>query len=170
MITEGWLTDWAAHLEAATARAVRDVLATYPFEPGEQRIGPPASAAELAELRERLPWIPADLVTLQRTVGPVSLPDIDNGYFLHPVDTIIGSVEGDGPDRIDEPVVVFGSNGGGDLYALGIRDGRVFRLRGAGYVGGVYEGGVTEAGTDLGDFLTRLLAEVTAFGATSARG
>ena len=57
-LTEDWLTGWAAQLRAATARAIRDVVSTYPFEPGDHRIGPPPPATELTALRERLPWAP----------------------------------------------------------------------------------------------------------------
>jgi hypothetical protein len=55
-------------------------------------------------------------------VGPVSLPDIANGYFIHPPHTVAANPDPDAvgcPDRIGEPfqdpvaVVVFGSNGGG---------------------------------------------------------
>ena len=52
MLTGDWLTDWETRLRAATERAVRDVLSTYPYEPDEHRIGPPATSAELAVLRE----------------------------------------------------------------------------------------------------------------------
>jgi hypothetical protein len=53
------------------------------------------------------------------------------------------SIKQDRADRIGEPfaehtdVVVFGSNGGGDLYAVAVTDGRVFRLQDASYIGGV---------------------------------
>ncbi|GAA0902986.1 hypothetical protein GCM10009557_78940 [Virgisporangium ochraceum] len=168
------LTDWAARLRAATDRAVREVLSTYPYEPDGHHVGPPATQAELAGLRERLPWVPDELVALHRHVGPVWLPDIGNGHFLHSVDLMVGAVEGGRADRIAEPladsveVVVFGSNGGGDLFAVATGDGRVYRLREAAYHGGVYSGteyGVTVVGDDLGDHLDRLLAAVEAFSA-----
>ncbi|MEV0806314.1 hypothetical protein [Micromonospora sp. NPDC050200] len=61
-----------------------------------------------------------ELFALYRFVGPVSLPDITNGYFLHPLDSVIGNLYHDDrrADRIGEPlaedvdIVVFGSNGG----------------------------------------------------------
>jgi hypothetical protein len=60
-------------------------------QPDEHHVGPPASETELAVLRERLPWVPDDLVTLHREVAPVWLPDIDNGYFLHAVGLMVGA-------------------------------------------------------------------------------
>jgi hypothetical protein len=53
-------------------------------------------------------------------------------------------------------VVVFGSNGGGDHYALAITDGPIYRLREFSYEAGVYRGperGITVVGEDLRDFL-----------------
>ncbi|GAA0228141.1 hypothetical protein [Cryptosporangium japonicum] len=73
-------------------------------------------------------------------------------------------------DRLDWPsapraieIVVFGSTGGGDLYAIDIETGRILRLQGASYLAGVYEGtdrGITVVGRDLRDFLDRVLAAV----------
>jgi hypothetical protein len=112
---------------------------------------------------------------LYRFVGPVSLPDITDGYFVHRPDGLIGVPCRDGrrADRIREPlaqdvdIVVFGSNGGGDLYALAATDsGPVYRLREAAYEDGIYRGterGITVVGDNLRDFLGRLLAAVEAF-------
>ncbi|MEV4276545.1 hypothetical protein [Actinoplanes xinjiangensis] len=161
MLTDDWLVEWAALLDGATARALRDVVSTYPFEADEHRIGPAAPAADLDGLP---PWLPPDLVALHRTVGPVSLPDIGNGWFLHPAADVHTE-----PDRIADPfeaaVVVFGGDGGGSLYALTLDDGRVLRLTDAAYLGGVYEGpGIRVVADDLRDFLERLFRVVEAFG------
>jgi hypothetical protein len=173
VLTEQWLTSWATQLETATVQALRDVVSTFPFEAGDHHVGPPSSAAELTLLREHLPWVPAGLVALHRCVGPVSLPDIGSGYFLHQVTGLIGGLDHDGcADQIGEPltenvdIVVFGTNGGGDLYAIATRNGTVFRLQNAECVRGVCRGsehGITVVGNDLRDFLERLLAAVTAF-------
>jgi hypothetical protein len=44
--------------------------------------GRAASVVGLDLLWQRLPWTPDDLVALHRYVGPVTLPDICNGYFF----------------------------------------------------------------------------------------
>jgi hypothetical protein len=173
VLTEGWLDGWATRLEAASWRALRDVVSTFPFEAGDHLLGPAASEAELELLLRRLPWMPDALVALYRHVGPVSLPDIGNGYFLHPVDGLISMLDQHHrADRLGEPlaesldIVVFGSNGGGDLYAIAVTDGRVFRLQEAAYLGGVYHSttaGVTIVATDLRDFLEQFLDAVTGF-------
>lgn len=169
------LIDWAEAIEAAVERALRDVVSTYPFEPDEHTVGPPASESDLAALRQRLPWIPDDLLAVARWVGAVSLPDIANGYFMFSPSYIQGVLYHDGiPDRIGEPfdeyvdVVIFGADGGGTLYAIAVGDiGTVYRLRECGYEQGVYSGstdfGVTVVAEDLDDFLDVLLAAVAAF-------
>src|SRR5215510_3376242 len=120
VLNEEWLTGWAARIEAATARALRDVVSMYPFDAGDHSVGPPLSPTQLAVLRERMPWVPGELLALYRHVGPVSMPDITNGYFLYPpagVLTDMYDLYNDGrADHIGKPfteevdVVVFGSN------------------------------------------------------------
>jgi hypothetical protein len=175
VLTEEWLTGWAAQVDASVARALRDVVSTYGFEAGEHHVGPPSSAADLAAVRDRMPWVPDELLALFRFVGPVSLPDITNGYFLHLPASVIGHLDHDGgrADRIGEPltedvdIVVFGSNGGGDLYAVVVTDsGPVYRLQDAGYEAGTYrrtERGIKIVGENLRDFLEKLRAAVEAF-------
>lgn len=143
MLTEEWLAGWAARLREAAAR--------LPAE-SEWEIGPPVAPDGIPD------WLPTDLVALLRVVGPVSLPDVGNGWFLHPADAAQD-------DRIADPfeaaVVVFGSDGGGDLFAVTTGDGRVLRLRDAAYLGGVYEGsGITVVAGDLAGFLDLVLRAV----------
>jgi hypothetical protein len=173
VLTEHWLGEWATQLNVAVERALRDVVSGLPFEAGDHRVGPPASRVELDLLRQRLPWMPDELVALHRQVGPVTLPDIGNGYFLHALDGLLAMLyQQDRADQIGQPrvgridAVVFGSNGGGDLYAVAVTDGRVFRLQDASYIGGVYDSttrGITVVGEDLRDFLERFLTAVNAF-------
>jgi hypothetical protein len=176
MFDEQRLTMWKASLEAVTARALRDIVSTLPFELGTHIAGQPASEAELAALKSRLPWIPDDLLAVCRWVGAVSLPDIANGYFLFEPRHILGMLDHeDGiPHSIAEPfdeavdVVVFGSDGGGTLYALAVNAaGTVYRLRECAYQGGAYYGtagfGVIEVAESLDDFLDKFLAAVSQF-------
>ena len=92
MLTEGWLSSWATRLRTASGRALSGVVSTFPFEAGDHLVGPAASEAEL-EVLQQLPWTPDALVALYRYVRPVSLPDIGNGYFLHPVDGLISMLD-----------------------------------------------------------------------------
>jgi hypothetical protein len=170
------LNSWAAAVDAAATRALRDVLSTFPFEPAAHTIGPPASEADLATLRSRQPWIPDDLLAVCASVGAVDLPDIANGYLMFDAQYILAMPEPDAgvPDRIGEPfddpvdVVVFGSDGGGALYAVAVGPaGTVYRLRECGYLDGTYfssgGAGVTVVAEHLAGFLDELLAAVAAF-------
>ncbi|MEU0561000.1 hypothetical protein [Dactylosporangium sp. NPDC006015] len=173
---EQGLAGWRASIEVAVTRALRAIVSTFPFEPGTHTIGPPAPEVELTALRSRLPWIPEDLVGVCGLVGAVCLPDIANGLFMFEPDYILNALDHDDgrPDRIGRPferevdVVVFGSDGGGTLYAVAVgATGRVFRLRECSYLAGVYEGAlnvdVTVVAETLDDFLRRLLNAVAVF-------
>lgn len=180
------IDEWAGRLDESVRRALRDVVSAFPFEADEHTVGPPATSAELAMLRHRMPWVPDELVVLQQAVGAVSLPDICNGYFLYDVRGLVEVLDHDDgrPDRVtgayQVDVVVFGGDGGGAQYAIALGDdvgqagdrpaqagpgGRVLRLREAAYLGGEYEGpGISVIARDLPDFLAKLLAAVDAFG------
>ncbi|MET8361831.1 hypothetical protein [Micromonospora sp. NPDC005171] len=81
-LSERWVSAWAVQLQAAVERALRDVVSDLPFEADHHQVGPPALGAELDLLRERLPWMPDELVALHRHVGPVVLPDICNDRHI----------------------------------------------------------------------------------------
>jgi hypothetical protein len=68
---------------------LRGIVSTHLFEPDVHTVGQPSAPAELTVPRERIPWLPGDLFAIYRSVGPVSLPDIANGYFVHPPDGLI---------------------------------------------------------------------------------
>jgi hypothetical protein len=116
---------------------------------GDSRIGEPVAGADLTGL-------PPDLRAFYQVVGEVSLPDVENGYWIHRppepgVDNGRPYVLSDG-----RPIVVFGSDGGGALFAL--CGSAVLRLAGGAEVGGVYdEDGATVVAGDLREFLALLL-------------
>ncbi len=105
----------------------------------------PASGSDTGEtagLRD----LPQDLITFYRYVDRVSLPDVGSGLFVHPADQTVAGVRGDFPTRIvgsrEDSVVVFGSDGGGALFALSATDGTtVYRLPPARVEGSVYTEG-----------------------------
>lgn len=167
-----WLTEWSRALRVEAHRAMNEVVAIYLVDYDDPRIGPPSTSAELRDLATHLPWTPLALRELYRLVGPISLPDIANGYFIHEPASLVGT--GDGNQRVDvvdrpdgrrEQLVVFGSDGGGALYGLSVT-GSVYRLRGVAYLDGVYDGstgGFAVVAHDLPAFLEKLLHAVTAF-------
>ncbi|MEU8827578.1 hypothetical protein [Streptomyces sp. NPDC048636] len=72
--------------------------------------------------------IPSDLTTLYWVMCEVSLPDIENGYFIHSPSMVAGHVREYGSVQIDDerPALVFASDGGGHLFAV-TGSGRVWR-------------------------------------------
>ncbi|MFB7447640.1 hypothetical protein [Streptomyces sp. NPDC056194] len=72
--------------------------------------------------------IPSDLTTLYWVISEASLPDVDNGYFIHSPMTVAGHFREYGPPAIDdEPMaLVFASDGGGHLFAIG-DSGRIWK-------------------------------------------
>ncbi|MGP3952380.1 hypothetical protein [Streptomyces sp. 7N604] len=108
--------------------------------------------------------IPEDLAIFYGRVSRVSLPDLESGFFVHPLDLTLRGLRGDFPTQIvgsrEDSVVVFGSDGGGGLFALSSTDGStVYRLPPSRVEGSVYvEGGVPceVVGSNLEDFLSML--------------
>lgn len=72
--------------------------------------------------------IPSDLTTMYWVIDEVSLPDVENGYFVHPASLVADHFREYGAVRIDgeEPALVFASDGGGRLFALA-GSGRIWR-------------------------------------------
>ncbi|MGK5638342.1 hypothetical protein ACSNOK_08515 [Streptomyces sp. URMC 126] len=72
--------------------------------------------------------IPSDLTTLYWVMREASLPDVWYGYFIHPASTVAEHFRAYGSVRVDDepPGIVFGSDGGGRLFAVA-GSGRVWR-------------------------------------------
>jgi hypothetical protein len=83
------------------------------------------------------------LIHLYRTIGEVSLPDLENGVFIHPAEAVIVGLGGEQPTEavgsLEGRIVVFGSDGGGALISI-TEDGKVYKLKDGGWVGGTYTG------------------------------
>ncbi|MFH9003629.1 hypothetical protein ACH4E5_10355 [Streptomyces afghaniensis] len=114
----------------------------FGYPPDDNQVEPastPDVAANSADL-------PQDLATFYRHVDRVSLPDVGSGLFVHPAEQTVAGMRGDLPGRIvgshEDSVVVFGSDGGGALFALSSTDGStVYRLPPARVEDGVYTEG-----------------------------
>jgi hypothetical protein len=127
-------------------------------------------------VRERstaeLPDLPSPLDALYRAIDGVSLPDVHVGYFIDPADRVASAAERGEPTLIegDRPIAihVFGSDGGGGRFALGLSDGAVYYLPSS---GAVKEGRyledtaspVRQVAVSVSDFLDRLKADIEAF-------
>jgi len=167
------LRTWRTAVEDALGSAMAGFEGRFGYPPGENLVEDPddIDATRLAAIG---PSIPGDLLHLFATVGCVSLPDIGNGIFVHRpglvADAYISYKLRHITGRHDADVIVFGSDGGGNLYALASPAGSpVYRLPEGRVIDGVYESGSSRfevVATDLAGFLTRVRESVERFAAT----
>ena len=163
---EAWIGQWRADVRARIGELLSTFEPWFGFPPDEHEVSGPATAEELAGLAD-LPGdnLPDDLLTFYRVVAEVQLPDIGNGYWIHRP-PLPG--EDPGHPRLlsdGRTIVVFGSDGGGALFALSAeRSAAVLRLSGGAFPGGAYDAdGATVVAADLQGFLAFLRREVIEF-------
>lgn len=163
-----WLEAWARRTGAFAVTFAEQFESRFGYPPGDHLVEPTPAAAR--EASANTAGLPEDLLTFYRHVAEVSLPDLGSGYFVHPVDLTAAGMSGDLPTRITgsrtDSVVVFGSDGGGALFALSTSDGStVYRLPPSGVEGDVYtEGSIPceVVGIGLASFLSFLEEELQA--------
>ncbi|MGW7076817.1 hypothetical protein [Streptomyces sp. NPDC054866] len=152
-LTGAWIDGWISR--------VREHLVVY-LEEFEARFGYPpdsnsaAIAEEVEEVEEaeqaekfggpehdEVEAVSPELALLYRHMDHLSLPDVGVGIFVHSVRQTAVGLRGDLPTRLagalDDSVVVFGSDGGGALFALSRTDGAtVYQLPSARVEGDIY--------------------------------
>ncbi|WP_425248151.1 hypothetical protein [Streptomyces sp. NEAU-NA10] len=102
-------------------------------------------------------------------LGPVVLPDLGNGIWIDDASSLVSQTEaGNYPNRltgaIDDTVTVFGTDGGGGMYAVSHTSGGAYHLTLGALTGDSYHldpGGYRCAATDLRDFLEQLRTDLT---------
>ena len=111
--------------------------------------------------------VPLVLAEFYERVEEVSLPDVKNGFFLHAADQVIDGLNGGQPTEVEgalsDSIVVFGSDGGGGLFATSVASGQVYRLNGGSLLGPVYDvdaSGVEVIAVDFWGFLEYLRQEL----------
>ena len=169
-----WLDEWRVSVTALLAGLLGSFSQRFGFEPGVNAVGPPASAGALASLAALRPAPARELLLFYESIGEVSLPDVGNGYFIHPPGLVAGQAQAGGLRRIGPPfdvdVVAFASDGGGALYALpAAGTGPVYRSRDCALLDGVgaaSAGGVETVAGDLREFLQHLELAVETFSRT----
>ncbi|UYM22830.1 hypothetical protein NQP46_00035 [Streptomyces albus] len=109
-----WLRGWCEQADAALAKLMASFQARFGFEPGRNVVVHASEASHQAtDALVELTPIPSDLTTMYWVIDEVSLPDVENGYFVHPASLVAdhfreyGSVQIDG----EEPALVFASDG-----------------------------------------------------------
>lgn len=137
-----WRRDVTADLAVLGARFEAD----YGYPIGDNAVAGPSSQDDLVALvaGQLRDVMPSDVLVWCRHVREVTLPDVANGYFLHAPETFSAHVRGDGVHEIrgrhHDDVVVFGSNGGGTLYAARTQSAnKIYRLPPGEVIDGVYD-------------------------------
>jgi len=160
------LTRWKQRLQSTIAglEANAPSLLGYPVGEGDNVVTDPTGAPLPADL-------PRGLAAMYREIGEVSLPDIGNGYFVHPPSYLTESVARGLPVGADTavlagPVTTFGSDGGGTLYCVPAASDAVWALPAGEIVNGVYRGGMAAPrliAASVEEFLDRLLDDAATF-------
>ncbi|SCF30092.1 hypothetical protein [Micromonospora chokoriensis] len=161
----GWKTNVRAELDRLGQ--VFEARFGYPLEDGANFV---SDADQVAQAGGSKPLLPPALALFYDEVGEVSLPDIHNGYFIHPASRFPSSVDWGLPVRVEADsigsVATFGSDGGGGFFSLVSADCSAYYLPPGQVVDGIYSGGLGEPrkiAHDLSEFLDRLLVVIRDF-------
>ncbi|MFJ9710770.1 hypothetical protein [Streptomyces sp. NPDC101234] len=99
------------------------------YPPGDNRVlvADDQSRAAASRLNDTAD-LPAALVIFYSSIALLHLPDIDHGYFIHTPDLVLDHLTEYGAVRLADhrTGIVFGSDGGGHLFALD-QNGQVHR-------------------------------------------
>lgn len=117
-----WVRSWWEQADAALAKLMQSFLPTHGFPPGRNAVMLATDdSAQATDALVDLTPIPSDLTTLYWVIGEASLPDVDSGYFIHSPATVAEHFREYGPAPIDGESIalVFASDGGGHLFAIG---------------------------------------------------
>jgi hypothetical protein len=162
------LSLWCARMEALIAE-LEQIDLGYPL--GRNEVHAPSSEEVRARLAgaSGLPPLSPLLRLFDRCNG-VSLPDVHNGYFIHSAELILRGINHGEPRSLSGSeagsILVFGSDGGGNRFALRGADEIVLQLGEGAVIDGVFDGeggAVRRIAEDLEAFLERLEADTEAF-------
>ncbi|WP_393071559.1 hypothetical protein [Streptomyces sp. LN704] len=119
-LSADWLTNWQREITAMLEQTLARFETAYGYPPGDNDVlvADDQSRAAAAQLEDAA--VPAALVTLYSSIAELQLPDIDHGYFIHSPDLVLDHLTEYGPVRLTDhrTGIVFGSDGGGILFAL----------------------------------------------------
>lgn len=162
------LSAWVAEMTVLGRRVTEDGEALFGYPTGRNGVlvAPPADG-RAAVHRLAAAGVDGDLAVLYGHVAEVSFPDVAGGLFVHPAAHVVEGLRGAQPTRLtgaaDDAITVFGSDGGGALFALGAAQPTVYRLRDGAWLGAVYEveaRGLDVVAPDVPGFLTFLRDEI----------
>ncbi|MFC8930403.1 hypothetical protein ACFT43_31700 [Streptomyces albidoflavus] len=127
-LSSGWLANWQHEISAMLQQTLAHFETAYGYPAGDNDVlvADDQSRAMAARLEDVA--VPAALVIFYSSIAELQLPDIDHGYFIHSPDLVLDHLAAYGPVRLadDRTGIVFGSDGGGILFALD-QSGQVHR-------------------------------------------
>lgn len=150
------------------SRFVAGFETMYGYPPGEHYVSRAADSSGRDALAAVLSGAGArDLIEFYSHVAQISLPDVGPGFFIDEAEYVVEGVRGAQPTQVrsvpDRTVAVFGSDGGGALFAADRQAGEIVRLEGGSLIGDVYEveeSGVQVIARDLEGFMQFLSGEL----------
>jgi hypothetical protein len=164
------LGNWTEEMLRLLSKFMRNFEGGYGYPPGENRLLE-ATSARGRGAAEALSsaGAPRELIDFYLKIDEVSMSDVDNGFFIHPYKDVIEGIGGAQPTELtgftSDRIIVFGSDGGGGLFAISLVDGRVYRLSGGSLIGSTYdadESGSAVVASGFWEFLDHLLSELAA--------
>ena len=144
-ITGERLSEWIRETSRLSVSFTSSFEARFGYPPGENAVvALPTRDVEAVAQALKAAGVRGDLLDLYRQVEVVSLPDVGIGLFVHAAGNVIeGMTAGVHPTRIigsvSDEVTVFGSDGGGALFALSASQDKVYKLHGGSLVGSIYQ-------------------------------
>ncbi|MFV0138149.1 hypothetical protein ACLGIH_34245 [Streptomyces sp. HMX87] len=166
-LDSSWLHAWCQEVSQGVSGLMGSFEETHGYPAGNNNVAPAddETRAAVALLANHRPEHGA-LLSLYAVIDSVSMPDIGNGYFIHPPSTVTEHLDEYGAVPLTNGAhgVVFGSDGGGRLFAL-TGNGAVHKSRTAAWNDDFYS-----VAADLRDFLEQLRRAVEQFAVTGAPG
>jgi hypothetical protein len=166
LLDRPWLHAWCDELNADLRSFLSSFESIYGYPPDDNKIttvanGDPAATRQLSTH----PAVSPALSDFYTVIDNVTLPDVGNGYFVHPAQLVLDDLTHDGPVRIGQSTaVIFGSDGGGILFASS-PDGTIYRSHTASR-----DSDFAVIATDIHDFLDQLRQAVTRYIQTGQPG
>ncbi len=118
----------------------------YGYPPGENYVSRSTDSSDSEALAAVLSGAGTrELIEFYSIVSKSSFPDVGPGFFVDEAECVVEGLRGTQPTQVSSvparDVVVFGSDGGGALFAVDRQTGEVVRLEGGALIGDGYEVG-----------------------------
>ncbi|MEV5508226.1 hypothetical protein [Streptomyces orinoci] len=119
-LSTNWLTTWQREINAMLEQTLARFETVYGYPPGGNKVVVADQQSRAAAARLQGAAVPAALVAFYSSIAELQLPDIDHGYFIHSPDLVLDHLTEYGRVRLTDhrTGIVFGSDGGGILFAL----------------------------------------------------